>query len=302
MAFAKCNDCHADPHTPRMTEILRLLPHRRVVAVAPFRPRAHEVSAARQTPDDGVRGVPRAAGPAGDAQVRHLRGLPPGSASRLVHADRAAPATTSRASRRRRSITRPRRSRSRASTPRPRAWRATRTSRAWRPAPDGRRRRRPSISAGSSATVRACHDDTHKGDLGASCETCHGTERFAVTTYAHRTPAPFFEGAHTPATCVTCHTLSGPAAMPALVRARTSAPPPSVPVGRRGRGRSRAPGHGEVHRGDPGLRHLPRRRAPRPGEQDLRVVSCRVAREVCRDPGVRPRARDSSASAANTRR
>lgn len=79
----------------------------------------------------------------------------------------------------------------------------------------------------------SCHDDTHKGDLGTSCEACHGTERFALPTYAHRTPSAFFEGSHAIATCVTCHALSGPAAMPALVRARTSAAPatlPSVPA------------------------------------------------------------------------
>ncbi len=55
----------------------------------------------------------------------------------------------------------------------------------------------------------SCHDDTHKGDLGASCETCHSTERFAVPTYAHRTSSPFFEGAHTEVTCVKCH-ATGP--------------------------------------------------------------------------------------------
>lgn len=80
-----------------------------------------------------------------------------------------------------------------------------------------------------------CHDDTHRGDLGASCETCHSTERFAVTTYAHRTPAPFFEGAHTPVTCVKCHAPAGPAAVPVLARASTAplpVPPVAAPAGR----------------------------------------------------------------------
>ncbi len=78
-----------------------------------------------------------------------------------------------------------------------------------------------------------CHDDTHKGDLGASCETCHGTERFAVATYAHRTPAPFFEGVHAQGTCVACHLATGTVAMAALVRASTatSRPPASAVPG-----------------------------------------------------------------------
>ncbi len=78
----------------------------------------------------------------------------------------------------------------------------------------------------------SCHDDTHKGDLGASCESCHTTERFAVTTYAHRTPAPFFDGAHTPATCVQCHAPTGSAATP-----RAGASDCAGRPGRPGRGR-----------------------------------------------------------------
>ncbi|MEZ5420886.1 MAG: cytochrome c3 family protein [Vicinamibacterales bacterium] len=73
----------------------------------------------------------------------------------------------------------------------------------------------------------SCHDDTHKGDLGATCESCHTTDRFAVPTYAHRTPAPFFEGAHTPVTCVQCHASTGVAAAPVLTRA-TAPPGPSA--------------------------------------------------------------------------
>ena len=65
----------------------------------------------------------------------------------------------------------------------------------------------------------SCHDDTHQGDLGATCETCHSTERFAVTTYSHRTPGTFFEGTHTPVTCAKCHAPSGTARVPVLTRA-----------------------------------------------------------------------------------
>jgi hypothetical protein len=71
----------------------------------------------------------------------------------------------------------------------------------------------------------SCHDDVHRANLGAACESCHTTERFAVTTYTHRTPTSFFAEAHTPATCVSCHQRTGPAAVPDLVRARTSPPP-----------------------------------------------------------------------------
>lgn len=81
----------------------------------------------------------------------------------------------------------------------------------------------------------SCHDDTHQGDLGATCETCHSTERFAVTTYAHRTPGTFFEGTHTPVTCAKCHAPSGTARVPVLtratVRAAAAGAAPAVPPG-----------------------------------------------------------------------
>lgn len=76
----------------------------------------------------------------------------------------------------------------------------------------------------------SCHDDVHRADLGAACETCHTTERFAVTTYTHRTPTGFFADAHAPATCVSCHQRPGPASVPELVRARTSPPPVAAAV------------------------------------------------------------------------
>jgi hypothetical protein len=73
-----------------------------------------------------------------------------------------------------------------------------------------------------------CHDDVHRTDLGATCETCHTTERFAVTAYTHRTSTAFFADAHQPASCVACHQRSGSAAMPELTRARTA--PPAAPA------------------------------------------------------------------------
>lgn len=64
-----------------------------------------------------------------------------------------------------------------------------------------------------------CHDDTHRGDLGQTCETCHGTERFALASYTHKTPAPFFAGAHAKGTCAGCHLVTTPMAVTGLVRA-----------------------------------------------------------------------------------
>lgn len=68
----------------------------------------------------------------------------------------------------------------------------------------------------------SCHDDVHRADLGAACESCHTTERFAVATYTHRMASPFFADGHAPATCASCHQRSGPASMPDLLRARTA--------------------------------------------------------------------------------
>lgn len=70
----------------------------------------------------------------------------------------------------------------------------------------------------------ACHDDVHRADLGAACETCHTTERFAVTAYTHRAASGFFSDGHAQATCASCHARSGPATVPELQRARAAAP------------------------------------------------------------------------------
>jgi hypothetical protein len=80
----------------------------------------------------------------------------------------------------------------------------------------------------------SCHADTHEGDLGRPARP-HSTERFAVTTYAHRTPGGFFEGTHAPLACAKCHAPSGTAKVPVL--ARTTARPapagtaPAIPRG-----------------------------------------------------------------------
>lgn len=70
----------------------------------------------------------------------------------------------------------------------------------------------------------SCHDDVHRADLGLACESCHSTERFALTAYTHKANTPFFADAHQPASCVACHLRSTPAAIAELVRARTEMP------------------------------------------------------------------------------
>jgi hypothetical protein len=67
----------------------------------------------------------------------------------------------------------------------------------------------------------SCHRDTHEGQLGPQCETCHGvaTPKFAIASFDHaRTQFPL-SGRHAPLMCEACHKMetrpssTGPAAM-----------------------------------------------------------------------------------------
>lgn len=68
---------------------------------------------------------------------------------------------------------------------------------------------------GVDTACAACHQDPHKGQLDRACQTCHGTQTFALPAYTHknaRALRAFFAGRHTSATCVSCHKpLSTPA-------------------------------------------------------------------------------------------
>ena len=77
---------------------------------------------------------------------------------------------------------------------------------------------------GLKTACASCHDDVHRADLGAACETCHTTERFAVATYTHRTASGFFADGHAQATCVSCHARAGAASVADLQKARTLVP------------------------------------------------------------------------------
>ncbi len=55
----------------------------------------------------------------------------------------------------------------------------------------------------------SCHKDVHGGEFGANCASCHGTASFAVTTYTHPRMPEFFAGSHAGVACVRCHG-SGP--------------------------------------------------------------------------------------------
>ena len=59
---------------------------------------------------------------------------------------------------------------------------------------------------GLGATCQSCHADPHLGQVSSACETCHGTNTFTVSKYAHRTPPrEFFVGRHVSARCDACH-------------------------------------------------------------------------------------------------
>ncbi|MFN7980522.1 MAG: cytochrome c3 family protein [Vicinamibacterales bacterium] len=63
---------------------------------------------------------------------------------------------------------------------------------------------------GLTTTCVSCHADVHAGQLGATCETCHSSASFKVSTFTHQTPTAFFEGQHAALTCEKCHVSSGP--------------------------------------------------------------------------------------------
>jgi hypothetical protein len=58
---------------------------------------------------------------------------------------------------------------------------------------------------GLKKSCASCHNDVHRGELGASCEKCHDTRSFTVTSFAHTNPRPFFAGQHAALTCGQCH-------------------------------------------------------------------------------------------------
>jgi hypothetical protein len=66
---------------------------------------------------------------------------------------------------------------------------------------------------GIATACASCHDDTHAGQLGASCQGCHTTHTFAVTRYTHRNARglrDFFKGRHELTRCKDCHVPVAP--------------------------------------------------------------------------------------------
>jgi hypothetical protein len=58
---------------------------------------------------------------------------------------------------------------------------------------------------GLKVACQSCHDDVHRGELGASCEKCHTVKSFMVPAFTHANQRPFFAGRHAPLTCAQCH-------------------------------------------------------------------------------------------------
>jgi hypothetical protein len=58
---------------------------------------------------------------------------------------------------------------------------------------------------GLQTACSACHSDVHRGELGPLCETCHTVKSFAVKTFTHANPRPFFDGQHASLACTQCH-------------------------------------------------------------------------------------------------
>jgi hypothetical protein len=59
---------------------------------------------------------------------------------------------------------------------------------------------------GLDTSCVSCHDDPHDADLGASCDTCHSTATFTMTSFDHPRAEHLFEAAHATVACDACHT------------------------------------------------------------------------------------------------
>ena len=63
------------------------------------------------------------------------------------------------------------------------------------------------VFKGTPTNCYACHvsDDTHKGSMGQSCQTCHVTTAWKPATFDHNTASFKLVGAHVSAACTRCH-------------------------------------------------------------------------------------------------
>lgn len=58
---------------------------------------------------------------------------------------------------------------------------------------------------GVGSECRACHQDTHLGQLGKKCELCHDTRAFTIPGYTHLLRKDMSEGRHVGLECRACH-------------------------------------------------------------------------------------------------
>ena len=63
---------------------------------------------------------------------------------------------------------------------------------------------------GLERACAACHNDPHRGQLGAECQTCHGQRAWAPTSgFDHAKTEYPLTGAHAKVDCMTCHAAPG---------------------------------------------------------------------------------------------
>jgi len=61
------------------------------------------------------------------------------------------------------------------------------------------------LSFDMSDACTTCHLDAHNGELGTTCQDCHGGDSFQVSEHVHRGDPGFFLGDHASASCEDCH-------------------------------------------------------------------------------------------------
>ena len=58
---------------------------------------------------------------------------------------------------------------------------------------------------GLGVACRGCHEDVHRGALGADCERCHATGSFTLPAFDHSKTSFPLAGKHAPVPCAKCH-------------------------------------------------------------------------------------------------
>jgi hypothetical protein len=70
-----------------------------------------------------------------------------------------------------------------------------------------------------------CHADPHQGEMAGTCETCHSTKTFRVSSFVHPRTPEFFAGQHAGLACASCHKPTATPAPAKVLKIKFTAAP-----------------------------------------------------------------------------